>query len=117
MQRLARILISFATTTALLGVGYYLLPGFSHIFTSPGTGMQPNAAFLCLLLFVFLVLAAVQLPTPEYEEEREPGVCWACGREGTALRWWTLEDARSNQRVSYLIHAQCAWLAEKQSGL
>lgn len=116
IRRVSMSLLAFGTSAALLGVGYYLLPGFPHLFTV-GTDMQANAAFLCLLLFVFGLLTAVQLAPQEYEEEQQSGTCWACGRSGAALCWWTVDAPGSNQRVSYLIHRQCTWLAEKQSGL
>lgn len=112
-------LLTLVNTTLLLGVVYYLLPGFPHVFTG-GANMQPNAAFLCLLLFVLTFLTVAQL-APQTEEDREQGACWACGQLGTDLQWWTIDERhtgpRSNQRVSYLIHRQCAWLAERQAGL
>ncbi len=73
------------------------------------------AALLALIIGCLAVLAW----SPG---QKEHGICWACGQAGENLYWHAVDEDRTrgeqcNQRVSYLIHPACVWLAEKQAGL
>jgi hypothetical protein len=122
MRQFAISLLTLINIMAFVGIFYYAIPGYEHIFVG-GIGSQGNATFVCIVLSLFTFFTSIQL-TPTSHEDIEAvrsGTCWACGQRGRELVWWHSELYDStgklhNQRMSYLIHRSCFYLAEKQAG-
>ena len=116
MKQLWISLLTIANILTFLGILYFFLPGFPHWLLAGGaTSWQPNQGFLCVALFLFLLITAVQVSEPALEGQI--GTCWACRQRGQNLIWWHPErpgNQQSNKRVSYLIHPGCSWMAEKR---
>lgn len=70
-QRAIAIFLIYLTIFSLIGIIYYAIPGYVHLFAlgSP-TATQPTGIFLCIALFAASFLSAVYI-TPDRKERND----------------------------------------------
>lgn len=66
MRQLRNSVLTIINVVSFVGIVYYAIPGYYHVFTD-GTGVQPTAIGLCVIVFLIAFLTAVQL-TPKKEQ-------------------------------------------------
>lgn len=63
MSKLKAIALTIVNIVSFVGIIYYFIPGFHHVF-AVSDDMRLNLAFLCLIVFLIVFIAAVIL-TPK----------------------------------------------------
>jgi hypothetical protein len=76
MKQLRTTLLTIVIIMSLVGIVYYAIPGYSHVFVdNNATAAQPTLTALCFVLFLFSFCTAVQL-TPKQSQR-----CPKCGND------------------------------------
>ena len=83
MVQLRNSILTIINVVSFVGIVYYSIPGYSHVFTT-GTGAQPTAIAICVIMFLIAFLTAVQL-TP---------------RKDVVLRGTSIENAENHDSLS-----------------
>ena len=63
-------LLLLANIVSFVGIFYFFLSGYPHVFAGNATGSQPTLGFLCVIVFLFLFLTAIQM-SPNKTKERK----------------------------------------------
>jgi hypothetical protein len=63
LYQLRTSVLTIINVVSFVGIVYYSIPGYSRVFTT-GTGAQPTAIAICVIVFLIAFLTAVQL-TPK----------------------------------------------------
>ncbi len=75
--------LTIINVVSFVGMIYYAIPGYSHVFTT-GTGAQPTATAICVIVFLVAFLTAVQLAP----------------KKDVVLRGTSIEDAENHDSLS-----------------
>lgn len=63
-------LLTLANIVSFVGIFYFFLSGYPHVFAGNATGSQPTLGFLCVIVFLFVFLTAIQ-SSPNKTKERK----------------------------------------------